>query len=367
MKKIVILGSTGSIGAQTLDIIRANPRDFCVIGLSAHKNTDLFEKQIREFGPKYIVQTSASENPEKALCALASAQEADLIVNALAGYSGLMPTYAACKAGKKIALANKESMVMAGELLMETAEKMRAEIIPIDSELSAVWQMIENPRTENPRNRIEAVEKIILTASGGPFWKWRREELSRVSVSQALKHPTWKMGEKISIDSATLMNKAFEIMGTRWLFGVAPEKIDVTIHRQSIIHSLVQFKDGNTHAVLSSADMKIPISWALYHPDRASNTLPRLDINELQLTFEKPDYSILEGPKLAYESLKAGGIMPAALCIADEIAVQKFLRGEIQFLEIYDYIHRMLDRAKNAIASIEEIVNLKAKMMHNGE
>lgn len=354
--RLIILGSTGSIGTQTLDVVRAHPDEFQIIGLSTHQNTALFEQQVKEFTPRHVLQTSVSENPEKALMALASLQDADLIVNALSGYAGLMPTYAACKAGKRIALANKESLVMAGELIMETAKKSGAEILPIDSEPSAIWQSIR------ARGNTEDVEKIILTASGGPFWKWQRSELENVTVAQALKHPTWRMGEKISIDSATLMNKAFEIIETRWLFDIPPNKIDVTIHRQSIVHALVQFVDGNTAALLSPADMRIPISHALFYPERRPNKFPRLDFSKLQLTFEAPDYSIFEGPRLAYDMLRSGGIMPAVFCMADEIAVNKFLRGEISFLGIYDFIKRALNKVRNESVSIEILQELRDKV-----
>ncbi|MEK7524661.1 MAG: 1-deoxy-D-xylulose-5-phosphate reductoisomerase [Patescibacteria group bacterium] len=349
MKRIVLLGSTGSIGTQTLDIVRANPGEFEIIGLCAHSNTQLFQQQVREFRPKYVVQTGVSENPGLALASLASVGEADIVVNALAGSSGLLPTLAACKAGKVLAQANKESLVMAGQLIMEMAQKTGAQILPIDSEPSAIWQML---RHNEPQS---GIEKIILTASGGPFWKWKREELMQVSAEQALKHPTWKMGEKVSIDSATLMNKAFEIIETRWLFDVPPEKIDVTVHRQSTVHALVQFCDGNFSAVLSAPDMKIPIAHALFYPQRKPNNFARVDFLQLQWTFEKPDYSLFEGPRLAYEVLAAGGIMPAVFCLADEMAVSQFLQGQISFLEIYDVIKRALDNVKNTECSLEAL------------
>ncbi len=355
MKRIVILGSTGSIGSQTLDVVRAYPREFQIIGLCAHENTKLFERQVREFQPKYVVQTSVSENPEQALMTLAATPDADLVVNAVSGYAGFMPTYAAVKAGKTVALANKESLVMAGELIMDLAEKMGAKILPIDSEPSAIWQCLEGQRSP--------FEKIILTASGGPFWKWKHTELEKVTAVQALKHPTWKMGEKVSIDSATLMNKAFEIIEAHWLFQAPPEKIEVTIHRQSIVHSLVQFSDGNTVALLSPPDMRIPISYALFYPARAKRAPANLDFSQLQLTFEKPDFSIFQGPKLAYEVLKAGGILPAVFCMADEIAVKKFLAGELSFLGIYDFIKRALDTAANMPLSIEALSELPSRLL----
>lgn len=355
MKNIVILGSTGSIGTQTLDVIRANPGEFKIIGLSAHENTELFERQAREFEPRHALLTSMSENSAAALEALATLPEADIIVNAVGGSAGLAPTIAAVKAGKRLALANKESLVMAGELVMKIAAETGAQILPIDSEPSAVWQMLRHCERRND------IEKVILTASGGPFWKWKREELELVTKEQAVKHPTWKMGEKISVDSATLMNKAFEIIEARWLFDLESSKIDVVIHRQSIVHALVQFRDGNTQAVLSQPDMRIPIGAALFRPDRAPRAPSSLDFSELQLTFEKPDYSIFEGPKLAYEVLAAGGIMPAAFCLADEIAVQKFIRGEIPFLGIYDYIKRALERVKNMPLSFEALEDLSLR------
>lgn len=362
MKKIIILGSTGSIGTQTLDVVRSHPDEFQVLGLSAHSNTALFKKQVAEFKPKYVVKTSEIENPSAALSELACAHDADLIVNAISGYAGLMPTYSAVKAGKKIALANKESLVMAGELIMELAEKTGAEILPIDSEMSAIWQALAaHPfplPPHSPATSLKNIEKIILTASGGPFWGFSREKLQNVTAEQALKHPTWNMGQKISVDSATLVNKAFEIIETRWLFDIPPEKIDVVIHRQSVVHSMVQFVDGNISAILSQTDMRLPISYALNFPSRTPNNFQRMDFSKLTLTFEKSDYSTLEGPKLAYSALKAGGIMPAAFCIADEIAVKKFLNGEIKFLEIYDFIKRSLEKVKNKSFSLEILEEL---------
>ena len=358
MKRLIILGSTGSIGTQTLEVVRAHPDEFEIIGLAAHSNAAVFEQQVREFRPKYVLQTSVSENPAQALSSLAQAAEADLVVNAVSGSAGLAPTYAACSAGKNIALANKETLVMAGELLMATPAASGAKILPIDSEPSAIWQLIGS-YAPAPQS---GVEKIILTASGGPFWRWQRSELEKVSAEQALKHPTWKMGEKVTIDSSTLMNKAFEIIETRWLFDVPAAKIDVTVHRQSIVHALVQFNDGFTHAVMSAPDMRMPISHALFYPTRVHTQLPRVDFSQLQLTFEKPDYSIFEGPHLAYEMLEAGGIMPAVFCLADEIAVEKFLRGEISFLGMYDFIKRALAHVKNVPLSMEALAEISLQL-----
>lgn len=360
MKKVVILGSTGSIGTQTLEVVRRFPREFKVIGISAYKNKKLFKEQIREFEPQYAVQSAQAENFGKQLCELATLPQADLIVNALGGTSGLMPTYAAVSAGKFVALANKESMVMAGELLMKTAAKTvsnsinrraafraaGAQIIPIDSEISALWQML---RREHGATGNRHIKKVILTASGGPFLGWPEEKLKDVTPAQALKHPTWKMGAKISIDSATLMNKAFEIIETSFLFGIAPEKIEVVIHPQSVVHALVEFSDGNIQAILSPPDMRIPISYALFYPERAAE-VPQgseLDFSKLNLNFEKPATPFSEALELAGDVLRAGGIMPALLCKADEVAVSKFLDGEISFLEIIPYIKNSLRQAKN--------------------
>lgn len=370
MKRLVLLGSTGSIGTQTLDVVRSHPGEFQVIGLSSHKGGPLFDAQVEEFQPRYVVQTSVSENPQAALSALAATSEADLIINALSGSVGLAPTLAACKAGKRIALANKESLVMAGELIMKEAAKTGAQILPIDSEPSAIWQILQaSPAAAGLNNSAlppaqpflsgyQNIKKIILTASGGPFWGWRRVALKDVTSAQALKHPTWKMGEKVSIDSATLMNKAFEIIEARWLFDIPAEKIDVVVHRQSIVHSLVQYEDGNTLAVMSPPDMRTPISFALFYPTRAKRAFSSLDLSKLTLTFEHPDFTIFRGPRLAYEVIEAGGIMPAVFCVADEIAVQKFLQGEISFLEIYDCIHRALEQVKNTSLSLESIAEI---------
>lgn len=399
MKTLVILGSTGSIGAQTLEVVRQNPAEFRIVGLTANSNEELLKKQAREFGVKHVllasnrpsrssarqlmsrrnVGTPLCENSRKELMDFAQMPEADLVVNAVSGSAGLMLTYAACKAGKKIALANKESLVMAGELIMSLASQTGAQILPVDSEMSALWQILDSrcyleqcypelvsgsklDSGSSPGMTTEDVEKLFLTASGGPFYGWKREDLQKVTPKQALNHPTWKMGGKISVDSATLMNKALEIIEARWLFNVPPEKIDVLIHRQSIVHSLVQFNDGSTQAVLAAPDMKIPISYALHYPERRVNNFPRVDFSKLQLTFENPDYSIFEGPKLAYEVLKEGGIMPAVLCLADEIAVSKFRAGEIPFFGIYDFIKRALSRVKNTALSFEALEDLSLSL-----
>lgn len=376
MKRVVLLGSTGSIGTQVLEVIQANSEELKVVGLSAHANKKLFNAQVQEFGPQYSLLTSQSENPEQALSDLAQTPEADLIINAITGVAGLLPTYAAVKAGKKIALANKESMVMAGELLTSLAKKTGAEIIPIDSELSALLQIIGGGESiftaaedasgkRGGKNIQNFIEKVILTASGGPFRGFSRKQIQSVTPQQALQHPIWKMGEKISIDSATLMNKAFEIIEARWLFAIPPEKIEAVIHRQSIVHGLVEWVDSNISAVLSAPDMKIAIAYALFYPKRQKNKLsniPRLSLSGKSFTFETPDYSIFEGPKLAHEVLQEGGILPAVFCLADEIAVKKFLKGEISFLGIYDFIKHALSKVKNMPLSIEALREVELRL-----
>ncbi|PJC37302.1 1-deoxy-D-xylulose-5-phosphate reductoisomerase [Candidatus Peregrinibacteria bacterium CG_4_9_14_0_2_um_filter_53_11] len=363
MKRIVILGSTGSIGTQVLDVVRAHPDAFEVIGISAYEDSALLERQNQEFKPRYVVQAGISENPTQVLSTLAAVEEADIIVNAIAGSAGLFPTLAAVQAGKTVALANKESLVMAGELVMQTARRMGGRILPIDSEPSAIWQALLARSEAVSEPTIDGVEKVILTASGGPFWRWNRQNLEHVTLEEALKHPTWQMGEKISVDSATLMNKAFEIIETKQLFGLQAEKIDVTIHRQSLVHSFVQYDDGNMHAVLAPTDMRIPTHYALFYPNRQKNSLPRIDLSQLTLTFEAPDYSIFEGPKLAYEVIKAGGLMPAIFCLADERAVRRFCDGEIGFLDIYDEIKRALDEARNEELTLDSLRELISRMV----
>jgi len=355
MKKIVILGSTGSIGRQTLEVVRSNPDHFKVVGLSANKNAELFDVQCKEFLPKYFVLTSKCDDPQSELEELARLSEADLIVNAITGIAGLYSTLAAVSAGKKLALANKESIVMAGELVMDLVRKNGAEILPIDSEPSAIWQALFG-------RDICDVEKITLTASGGPFWGRSREALKDVTPKQAVAHPTWSMGEKISVDSATLINKGFEIIETRWLFDFPCEKIDVSIHKQSLVHALVHFNDGNVSAVMSPSDMRVPISHALFYPQRSENKLPRVDFSKLSLSFEEPDYSVFEGVKIAYDVLKQGGVMPAVFCMADEIAVNKFLRGEIGFLQIFDEVKRALERVKNRPLNLEALIDIQNEL-----
>lgn len=339
MKTIAILGSTGSIGQQTLDVIRQFPRNFKVLGLAAGNNTKLLESQIDEFKPKlvhsphklhrhFIKLTSMEE--------IASHPEIDLIVVATSGKIALMPTIAAIRAGKKIGLSNKEILVMAGHIITSEAKKYNAQILPIDSEHSAIWQCLRNERN--------SVSKIILTASGGPFYTLSAKALACVTPAQALKHPTWKMGQKVTIDSATLMNKGLEIIEAHWLFSMPFDRIDVIIHTKSIVHSLVEFADGSIKAQLSHPDMHLPIQYALSYPKRLSNTrYQRMDLTKVaQLRFEPAPFKKFPCLSLAIEAGKKGGTYPAVLCAADEVAVELFLTGRIRFTDIAPVIEKTL-------------------------
>lgn len=358
MKKVVILGSTGSIGTQTLDVISRHPDKFELVGLSANRKSEMSDEQAKKFRPKHTVFCKRHENPQRALEELASLPDADIIVNAISGIHGLSPTIAALKAGKTVLLANKESLVMAGELLKKLVRQFGGKIFPIDSEASALWQLLEH------RDK-SSVQLLILTASGGPFRGFTLEQLRHVTPEQALSHPTWKMGEKISIDSATLMNKAFEIIETHWLFDIPAAHIDVVVHRESLVHGLIEWCDGNITALLSAPDMRLPISYALFYPTqprKAGLGYSHINFSRLQLNFEAPNLSVFPGPTLGREVLAAGGILPAALCIANEIAVEQFLRGEISFLDIYPSITRALERVKNMPISLEALRELHVSL-----
>lgn len=354
MRKIILLGSTGSIGTQTLKIIKKFPREFKIIGLACGSNEKLFVRQVREFKPKFTLIAAREKNPREKMMKLAAtprlrgaaAHEADLIVNAISGPEGFWPTLAAVRAGKKIALANKESLVMGGEILTKLARKTGAQILPIDSEASAVWQLLGDFDGAK-----KDIKRVILTASGGPFWRFSRAKLRKVTPAQALNHPTWKMGKKLTIDSATLVNKGFEIIEAHWLFGIPPEKIDVLIHREGLVHALVEYKDGRVVAHVSAKpDMKEFIAHALFYPKpppeefaRGSSAVTfkrRRGIlkSSSKFKFQKPDFSVLKGPVLARKVLKKGGTAPAVFCMANEIAVQKFLDGKTPFLGIYKII-----------------------------
>ena len=347
MKKIAILGSTGSIGTQTLEVVRAN-KDIEVTALAAGSNIDLLEKQIREFSPKI----AAVWNEEKAkelkdrvrdldirvesgmdgLLAVATELGAEIVVTAVVGMIGIRPTIAAMNAGKDIALANKETLVTAGHIIMSLAKEKHVRILPVDSEHSAIFQSL-NGETGNK------IHKILLTASGGPFRGWTREQMKGVQVEDALKHPNWTMGRKITIDSSTMVNKGLEVMEARWLFGVEMDQVQVVVQPQSVIHSMVEYGDGAVIAQLGTPDMKLPIQYALYYPERRFLAGDRLDFAKLaQITFEAPDFENFHGLSLAYKAGRRGGTLPTVFNAANERAVQKFLDREIGYLTITDMI-----------------------------
>lgn len=352
MKKIAILGSTGSIGTQTLEVVRAN-KDIEVTALAAGSNIDLLEKQIREFSPKI----AAVWNEEKAkelkdrvrdldirvesgmdgLLAVATELGAEIVVTAVVGMIGIRPTIAAMNAGKDIALANKETLVTAGHIIMSLAKEKHVRILPVDSEHSAIFQSL-NGETGNK------IHKILLTASGGPFRGWTREQMKGVQVEDALKHPNWTMGRKITIDSSTMVNKGLEVMEARWLFGVEMDQVQVVVQPQSVIHSMVEYEDGAVIAQLGTPDMKLPIQYALYYPERRFLAGDRLDFAKLaQITFEAPDFENFHGLSLAYKAGRRGGTLPTVFNVANERAVQKFLDREIGYLTITDMIEAAME------------------------
>ncbi len=351
-KRIAILGSTGSIGRQALEVIEANARHFEVEVLTAQNNAELLAAQARKFKPNTVVigneaayeklkQALASEPikvfaGDSALESVVQMESVDLVLTALVGYAGLKPTIKAIEAGKPIALANKETLVVAGALITTLARDHRVPILPVDSEHSAIFQCLAG-EVLNP------IEKIILTASGGPFRGKTREDLARVTKEQALKHPNWTMGAKVTIDSATLMNKGLEVIEARWLFGLTPAQIEVVVHPQSIIHSMVQFRDGSIKAQLGMPDMRLPIQYALGYPERLSNNFPRFDFNKFPaLTFEKPDTETFRNLALAFEALERGGNMPCVLNAANEVAVAEFLNDRLSFLGISTLVEQCL-------------------------
>ncbi len=343
MKNIAILGSTGSIGTQTLEVISNFPREFRTAYLSAHTNTDVLIEQIDRFKPKGVVvldersakkvATAVGEKTEvligqEGLLEIVQRKEVDVVVSALVGFAGLLPTIKAIEAGKKIALANKETLVVAGEIMMPLVEKYKVDLLPVDSEHSAIFQCLVG---ELPNK----VDKIILTASGGPFRTTSKEELRTVTIAQALNHPNWKMGNKITIDSATLMNKGLEVIEAHWLFGQPAEHIQVVVHPQSIIHSMVEFVDGSVKAQMGVPDMKIPIQYALTYPSRSASKFSRVHFPTLgEMTFYEPDVERFPCLRLAYEALKAGGTIPAVMNAANEVAVSNFLDGKNSFMDI---------------------------------
>ena len=353
MKKISILGSTGSIGTQALDVVRKLPEEFKICALTANSNVELFSAQIEEFQPelavladedayKILKSTKNFTNTEiaggrQALIDAAGYGDAEIVLTALSGFAGLEPTINAIGRGKNIALANKETLVVAGEIIINLAKDFNVKILPVDSEHGAIFQCLQG---ENPND----VEKILLTASGGPFRGKNLDELQNVTVDEVLAHPTWNMGKKITVDSASLVNKGLEVIEAHWLYGVDYDKIEVVIHPQSIIHSMVEFRDGSIIAQLANPDMRLPIQYALTFPNRMTSPIKHLNFAEIKnLTFEEPDVKTFRGLQLAYDAGKIGGTMPCVFSAANEIAVNAFLRGEIKFTQIYDVIENAME------------------------
>lgn len=365
-KKIFILGSTGSIGVNTLDVIRLHQSSFEVVGLTANRNIDLLLKQVQEFNPKYVVVRDKSFEDrvktnlpshiifltgEEGLITCTREAEYDILLSALVGFAGLKPTIEGIKRGKRIALANKETLVVAGEIITQLAKEFNSELIPVDSEHSAIFQCLVG---ENERE----IEKLILTASGGPFFRKSKEELKNVTVAEALNHPNWDMGSKVTIDSATMMNKGLEMIEAHWFFNLPPAKIDVTIHPQSIIHSMVEFVDGSIKAQLSKPDMRLPIQYALTYPERLPNSFTSTKLTEIEeLTFYKPDLEKFECLQLAFDVMKLGGTAPCILNAANEIAVERFLNNEISFNSIPEFIKSALDEIEiKTVIDLETII-----------
>ena len=353
-KQIAILGSTGSIGTQALQVIAAHPDRFAARVLTANNRWELLAEQARQFMPAAVVIANENYYPAlrdsladlpiavyagaDALCQVVEGTEVDIVLTAMVGFAGLPPTIAAIKAGKPIALANKETMVVAGELINGLCRKYQVPILPVDSEHSAIFQSI--------MGEVSSIEKIILTASGGPFRTFTREQLESVTPAMALKHPNWDMGAKITIDSASMMNKGFEVIEAKWLFGVEPDRIQVVVHPQSVVHSAVQFADGAVKAQLGVPDMRVPIQLAFSFPERLHSDFDRLDWFTMHdLTFERPDTDRFRCLALAYESLQQGGNMPCIVNAANEIVNRAFLEGRCRFLEMADIIERTMQRA----------------------
>ena len=366
MKKIAILGSTGSIGTQTLEVVREN-KDIEVLGLAAGNNIKLLEVQIREFRPKLVAVWKVEKAKElrenikdldvkvvsgmDGLIEIAVMEESEILVTAIVGMIGIRPTIEAIKAGKDIALANKETLVTAGHIIMPLAKEHNVAILPVDSEHSAIFQSLQG-------NKRSQLHKILLTASGGPFRGRKREDLWNIQVEDALKHPNWEMGRKITIDSSTLVNKGLEVIEAKWLFDVDIDQIEVVVHPQSIIHSMVEYVDGAIIAELGTPDMKLPIQYALYYPERRYLPGDRVDFAALsQLTFEKPDLETFYGLRLAMEAGKAGGSLPTVFNAANELAVSKFLDRKIGYLQIPEIIEDCMRNHKNILnPSVEEIL-----------
>ena len=355
MKKIAILGSTGSIGTQTLDVVRAN-KDIEVLGISAGRNIEKLEEQIREFSPKLAAvwdEKAAEDLAQKiqdtdtkvvsgmdGLLELAAMPGTEILVTAIVGMLGIRPTIEAIRAGKDIALANKETLVTAGHLIMPMAKEYGVKILPVDSEHSAIFQALNGEDSKE-------IHKLLITASGGPFRGRKRDDLEKVTLEDTLKHPNWVMGQKITVDSATLVNKGLEVMEAKWLFGVDVDQIQVVVQPQSVIHSMVEFEDGGIIAQLGTPDMRLPIQYALYYPHRRYLAGDRLDFAKLgQITFEEPDMETFLGLPMAIRASREGGSMPTVFNAANELAVKKFLHREIRFLDIYDIIGQAMERHK---------------------
>lgn len=367
MKKIAILGSTGSIGTQTLDVVREHSDELQVVALAAGSNKERLKEQIKEFHPKLVSLSDEKKAQElkeelageqvevvcgmEGLIEVAGADSADVVVTAVVGMMGILPTMEAIKKGKDIALANKETLVTAGHLIIPMAKEYGVSILPVDSEHSAIFQSLQG----EPK---AALDKILLTASGGPFRGKSAEFLETVTLEDALNHPNWSMGPKITIDSSTMVNKGLEVMEAKWLFGVDYSQIEVIIQPQSIIHSMVQYVDGAIIAQLGTPDMRVPIEYALFYPERRSLSGDRLDFSKLsQITFEKPDYKVFRGLSLAIEAGKTGGTMPTVFNAANERAVAKFLKGEIKYTDIVRSIEKCMDAHKvSAHPDLEEIL-----------
>ena len=372
MKNITILGSTGSIGTQTLEIVEAYPEKLKVVALAAGNSVDKMEEQIRKFKPMYAVmwtdEAAASLKQKVAdldvkilsgmdgLITISTLPETDAVVTAIVGMIGIRPTIAAIKAGKEIDLANKETLVTAGHIIMPLAKEMGVKILPVDSEHSAIFQSLQGEKKEQ-------IKKILLTASGGPFRGRKKEELTNIQVEDALKHPNWSMGRKITIDSATMVNKGLEVMEAGWLFDVGPEKIQVVVHPQSIIHSMVEYMDGAVIGQMGIPDMKLPIQYALFYPDRFPMNQPELDFYQLQkMTFEEPDLDTFEGLKLAYQAFREGGSVPTVYNAANEKAVSLFLDRKIAFLQIPEIIGLAMEQHKKiSNPTVEEILATEAE------
>lgn len=372
MKKIAILGSTGSIGTQTLDIVRTQ-KDLQVTAMAAGRNIDLFEQQIREFRPKNVAvweEKDAADLKERVrdlgvrvhsgmdgLIEIAADPDSEILVTAIVGMLGLRPTVAAIQSGKNIALANKETLVTAGHLIMPMAKEYDVQILPVDSEHSAIFQSLNGEGTNK-------IDKILLTASGGPFRGKTREELEHVTLADALRHPNWSMGRKITVDSSTLVNKGLEVMEAKWLFGVEPEQIQVVVQPQSVIHSMVQYEDGSVIAQLGTPDMRLPIQYALYYPKRRPLGGARLDFAKLgSITFEEPDTETFRGLPLAYQAMKTGGNLPTVYNAANEAAVARFLEERISYLQITEIIEDCMRQAAYVEhPGLEEILATEAQV-----